>query len=900
MKRFLAVLLLMLSFLLPAAAEEEPELLILLYMTGSNLETEGGAASRDLTEIMEYLPEDGSVQVLALLSGSREWEMDVSEGETSVYRVSREGLFKVRPGSLTSMGRAETLSDFLNWAYDTCPAKEYALILWDHGGGPVLGVCFDELFEGDSGMDSLTLAELSRALADSPFAQRKLSWIGFDACLMASVETACAVAPYAGYMIASQELEPGEGWNYAFLVEAAGLTGEETGRRIVDCYREERSGSLASATLSVTDLSRMEDVAREMTAFFGGVDLTRDSYGNFARSRVDTKAVACSAPVNYDLVDLMDLLDVLGESGADCGSLMEALREAVVCNWSNTPFLNGLSLYYPFYNKGNYVSPWASLYQNVDFSSGYTDFLGSFTKVWLGESLTDWNSTHVLEQQARETSAVFTLQLPRQQLEQLAEARLVVLGRGGWGMNPDNYFFVYSSRDVSVSESGLLAAAYQGQCLAILGENGEPLTGAITYEEFDGGIGLRVVLSRGEILDPDWDSAAAYLIYAQDEEGNWTLTRALRLDDDEAQAGRRELDMSEWDEVSYVNGLRDITRDENGGMRTFDEWERPGRVIGYYLTRGEDFTDFSLLHPAFIPMQDTDYRYAYLEMRDLQNNVTCTELYSMDNPNRQRLTGGITLMDNEYVTLTLDWAELVTGLDNKIDQQFTAVNHTGDALTVKASDIYLNDVYAPGQYPPSFDLEPGQTLVFNQPISPKNLRDMRCSMLDEIRVTLNVYREEEALCREPVTIPMRVDTRALADVQPDRVLASAPWPGMDVDVDLVQIIRDEGNTYPYFRTVFRFTSRRDDPVRFGIDALYINGIGDFDEFRSLDDGFVDRWWTLPPHCTAYFMAFRDLEFVECPVETIHFYLETTDGEDRRAEAVTRDKLVFVLADGEGE
>ena len=42
-------------------------------------------------------------------------------------------------------------------------------------------------------------------------------WIGFDACLMSSVETAFMCAPYAEYMIASQEVEPGSGWNYAFL-----------------------------------------------------------------------------------------------------------------------------------------------------------------------------------------------------------------------------------------------------------------------------------------------------------------------------------------------------------------------------------------------------------------------------------------------------------------------------------------------------------------------------------------------------------------------------------------------------------------------------------------------------------------------------------------------------------
>ena len=85
MKRILAVLAaLILLCSLPARGEGEPELLIMLYMTGSDLETEGGAASRDLEEIMAALPKDGSVEVAALLSGSEKWRLDVDEEETSL------------------------------------------------------------------------------------------------------------------------------------------------------------------------------------------------------------------------------------------------------------------------------------------------------------------------------------------------------------------------------------------------------------------------------------------------------------------------------------------------------------------------------------------------------------------------------------------------------------------------------------------------------------------------------------------------------------------------------------------------------------------------------------------------------------------------------------------------
>lgn len=42
----------------------------------------------------------------------------------------------------------------------------------------------------------------------------KLSLLGFDACLMASLDTLEAFADLTHFFIASQENEPGHGWNY--------------------------------------------------------------------------------------------------------------------------------------------------------------------------------------------------------------------------------------------------------------------------------------------------------------------------------------------------------------------------------------------------------------------------------------------------------------------------------------------------------------------------------------------------------------------------------------------------------------------------------------------------------------------------------------------------------------
>ena len=109
------------------------------------------------------------------------------------------------------MGESKTLSDFLKWGVETYPAEKMGVILWDHGGGSLSGVCFDENYN----MDSLSLTELDAAFASAgEIMTDQFEYIGFDACLMANYETAYIASKYARNMIASEELEPSGGWDY--------------------------------------------------------------------------------------------------------------------------------------------------------------------------------------------------------------------------------------------------------------------------------------------------------------------------------------------------------------------------------------------------------------------------------------------------------------------------------------------------------------------------------------------------------------------------------------------------------------------------------------------------------------------------------------------------------------
>ena len=70
---FLISLLFLVNMLSLSIATENAPLIIMIYMTGSDLESGGGAASADLDEMMQFIPDTGNIRVIAMISGSNKW-----------------------------------------------------------------------------------------------------------------------------------------------------------------------------------------------------------------------------------------------------------------------------------------------------------------------------------------------------------------------------------------------------------------------------------------------------------------------------------------------------------------------------------------------------------------------------------------------------------------------------------------------------------------------------------------------------------------------------------------------------------------------------------------------------------------------------------------------------------
>lgn len=109
-------------------------------------------------------------------------------------------------------GNPATLANFEVWSRAVAPARHYALVMWDHGGG-YAGLNYD-------GYDTLppsnlTAGTLSQALANARARGVKLDLLAFDECLMATPEALDSVRGDARVLVGSEELVSGAGYDYA-------------------------------------------------------------------------------------------------------------------------------------------------------------------------------------------------------------------------------------------------------------------------------------------------------------------------------------------------------------------------------------------------------------------------------------------------------------------------------------------------------------------------------------------------------------------------------------------------------------------------------------------------------------------------------------------------------------
>jgi hypothetical protein len=121
----------------------------------------------------------------------------------------------VIPAGGLDMGDGNTLTAFMLWTVEKYPAKHYLLDLWDHGsgifGGPEPRIPFREVC---GGLNLWEIRDSCKAALATQTLTDKIDIIGFDACVMGWIETAYSLRDVTDIVIASENSEPGPGWDY--------------------------------------------------------------------------------------------------------------------------------------------------------------------------------------------------------------------------------------------------------------------------------------------------------------------------------------------------------------------------------------------------------------------------------------------------------------------------------------------------------------------------------------------------------------------------------------------------------------------------------------------------------------------------------------------------------------
>ncbi|MBR6486352.1 MAG: hypothetical protein IKT17_06635, partial [Lachnospiraceae bacterium] len=224
-----------------------------------------------------------------------------------------------------------------------------------------------------------SLTEVKEAItgADIP-----LEVVGFDACLMASLETAEAIQGYGHYMVASEEVEPGGGWAYtdfiSYLSNDTGISGLELGKKIADSYMDKcaEDETDALATLSVTDLTRIPALSSAYKGLSGEILLSTQDVSSFREvtqgaTRAENYGGNNDKEGYSDMVDIGDLVaqtsGVLNENSA---SVTQALKDAVQyeVHGANRANSNGLSVFYPLYIDDELFEEYTRVSDNTAFA----------------------------------------------------------------------------------------------------------------------------------------------------------------------------------------------------------------------------------------------------------------------------------------------------------------------------------------------------------------------------------------------------------------------------------------------------------------------------------------------------------------------------------------------------
>ncbi len=366
---------------------------VLVYMTGSDLEGTTPRANNNISQVLKAkFPEQANFVFCTGGSNEANSGLPVKSWKTvkrHILKMNR--LEELSDLGSVSMDDPNTLKEFILWGEANYPAQRYILLMWDHGGG-YAGFGGDrvtagmDLFQNNSIMPQ---AKLVSAIGDA-YAQTKnrFDLIGFDACLMACDEIAAPLAPYANYLLASERIESGEGWDWTPLTSAlsdnAAIDATTLAKIVADSYlaqfKEADAGPDATATLSLVDLSKEGQLQTALSRLSQLLQADLEGNRRDAIISLVTSRYQCQ-DFGFGVTDLIQWMENLKKQNLhpqEVQAVIDAANQAIVYNVRGplAENSNGLAIYYP-HSLLVPDSPFERLYPQVQYNGPYQSMVQS-------------------------------------------------------------------------------------------------------------------------------------------------------------------------------------------------------------------------------------------------------------------------------------------------------------------------------------------------------------------------------------------------------------------------------------------------------------------------------------------------------------------------------------------
>ncbi len=602
----------------------------MIYMVGSNLESENGLGTVDLDGIDYNEMDNQNINVVLIAGGSKSWDNNyIDSSETSIYELTANGFEKVKQQNLQSMGSANVLSNFLTYVHKNYKTDQYDLIFWNHGGA-ILGSEFDELYDNAF----LSLSDMKNALSNSPFNGRnKLETVMFSTCLNGSIEVADVFKDYAKYLVASEEVTIGtsiEG-DLHFINEITTKDSSyDVAFKYINAYKNKINNykdrykayygknNYIYSTYSIVDLSNVKKLETAVNDFFDDIDVT-NNYNAIAkvRSNLYQYGYTNGGDPSYDMVDLYNLVDGLKDlSSSKAQKVLDCFENTVLYNYATNEKSRGMSIYFPYHADKDSKKYLLSLYNHFKSFQSYNTFISKFHSIQTTSSNSYTYRSNPVKVNNSDIESDFTLELSEEQKESYAKAAYIVFRD-----NKDGTFLpVYYGNEVTVN-GNLLSARIQDRQLKIT-SNTNDFENILTLHETettDEYIKYDTVVVLQNISEWNFDVARLSLVYDKSQ-NTIKAGSAILVEKGEYIPNTVAVDMNDYTSVAFGNYSYKIL-DGNGNYS--ENWESNGTYKGIEVDIGN--FDFKLQN-----FDDGNDYYCVFKIWDTYNNAYYSQLVKMN------------------------------------------------------------------------------------------------------------------------------------------------------------------------------------------------------------------------------------------------------------------------------